>query len=66
LGDGRRVRRLIEMGMRAAEHPAGRVSDVFRCARAREAAYDFVENEAISGEEICSAAAAAGARAASR
>jgi hypothetical protein len=48
LGDERRVRRLVQMGSRAAERPNGRLSQVFKSTAEREGAYDFVENKAIT------------------
>lgn len=55
LGDARRVRRLIQIGARAAEKPHGRITQVFRSVREREGAYDFVENSAIDVEQLTQA-----------
>jgi hypothetical protein len=49
LGDGRRVDRLVAMAAAAAERPAGRVSEVFADAAARQGAYDFLESGQGSG-----------------
>ena len=62
LGDERRLRRLIQMGVRAAERPDGRLSTVFGSAREREGAYDFVENRAIKEEALGKAIHGAAAR----
>lgn len=52
LGDARRVERLVAMAAVAAERPAGRITEVFVDAAARQGAYDFLEGgqrtEAIS------------------
>jgi Transposase DNA-binding/Transposase Tn5 dimerisation domain len=44
LGDERRLTRLVGMARRAAQSPAGRVSDVFRKDAERQGAYDFLES----------------------
>ena len=62
LGDERRLRRLVQMGVRAAERPDGRLSTVFGSAREREGAYDFVENRAIKEEALGKAIHGAAAR----
>ena len=49
LGDARRVERLVAMAAAAAERPAGRVSEVFDDAAARQGAYDFLESGLGSG-----------------
>src|SRR6187402_961071 len=49
LGDARRVERLVAMAAAAAERPAGRVSEVFENAAARQGAYDFLESGLGSG-----------------
>lgn len=56
LGDRRRTRRLIEIAARAAASPAGRVSQLFATSAEREAAYRFLENEAVDPEELGRAA----------
>src|SRR5512136_837220 len=61
LGDMRRTERLIAMGSRVAEQPAGNITAVFGDAAEREAAFRLVENEAIEGREITSAAGKAAA-----
>jgi hypothetical protein len=56
LGDRRRTERLVRIAECVAQHPAGTVTEVFASRRKdREAAYDFLENEAISAEAIASA-----------
>lgn len=47
LGDSRRTRRLAQIGQRAAECPSGRLCQVFSAARELDAAYDFVESDAV-------------------
>ncbi len=47
LGDTRRVARAVRMATRAAENPAGRISDVFVSAKERDAAYDFLESDHV-------------------
>src|SRR4051794_17671035 len=43
LGDARRTRRAASMLLRAAECPAGRLTEVFPPGAELQAAYDFVE-----------------------
>src|SRR5690349_5787989 len=53
LGDRRRTRRLVRLAERVAQHPAGTVTEVFaNRPQEREAAYDFLENSAISSDAI--------------
>lgn len=53
LGDGRRTRRLVRIAERVAQHPAGTVTEVFADRpQERDAAYDFLENSAISSDAI--------------
>jgi hypothetical protein len=59
LGDTRRTARLVEMARAACERPSGRVAAVFPEDRQREGAYDFLENQEVSGEEIVSGLAVA-------
>jgi len=49
LGDPRRVDRLVGMAAAAAERPAGRVTEVFVDAAARQGAYDFLESGVCAG-----------------
>jgi hypothetical protein len=44
-GDKRRVRRAASMLRRAAERPAGRLTEVFHDAAELQAAYDFIESD---------------------
>jgi hypothetical protein len=46
LGDARRTRRLMRMVAGAAEHPSGKLSEVY-AAKELDAAYDFVENACL-------------------
>lgn len=62
LGDARRTNRLVAMGSRVAASPAGSITAVFSDAAEREAAYRFVENDAIKGAEVTRSAARAAAR----
>lgn len=59
LGDVRRRARLVEMGAAACRRPSGKVAAVFDSDRQREGAYDFLESEHVSGEEIVAALAGA-------
>ena len=52
LGDRRRTARLVQIGRRAAESPSGKLSQVFSGARELDAAYDFVESDAVSAAEV--------------
>ena len=55
LGDERRTQRLVAMARRAAFAPAGRVTQVFRVAAERQAAYDFLEHERVPVEGVTEA-----------
>jgi hypothetical protein len=48
LGDARRTVRLVRMAARAAENPAGKLSEVFPTPKELDAAYDFVESDKLS------------------
>jgi hypothetical protein len=52
LGDARRASRLIEIAAAVAACPSGLVTRAVRSAAAREAAYRFVENDAIDPVRI--------------
>jgi len=56
LGDIRRTRRLVRMASSAAESPAGKITEVFANDAEREAAFRFVENDAIDPMAIGEAA----------
>jgi hypothetical protein len=56
LGDERRRRRLLEIAATIATNPAGQITALFVEGAAREAAYRFVENEAICSDEMARAA----------
>jgi len=62
LGDPRRTRRLVEMGSRLLEHPAGKITEVFTVSAEREGAFRFVENDGNAVQEIAAAAHRAAAR----
>lgn len=55
VGDRRRARRLISMATRAAEKPAGKVSEVFKKDSERQGAYDLLEGGRISAAAVLSA-----------
>ena len=63
-GDVRRVDRAVRMLRRAAEHPAGRITQVFTSPAELQAAYDFVEG-AVSASSLVDALATATLSAAS-
>jgi len=63
LGDERRTRRLVLMARRAASSPAGRITDVYRIAAERQAAYDFLEHDDVSVDGVGDAVYRATARA---
>ena len=52
LGDMRRTRRLVSMAENVARRPGGRVTDVFRTGATRQAAYDFLEHDSVSADEV--------------
>lgn len=54
-GDARRSRRFVRMMARSAAQPAGRITQVFVDGAERQAAYDFVENDAIASSAVISA-----------
>lgn len=56
LGDMRRTRRLVEMAATVALRPGGKVTDVFRDAAAREAAFRLLENDAVDPGEVARSA----------
>jgi hypothetical protein len=62
LGDRRRCERLVAMAAGAARRPAGRVTQVFAQAAARQGAYDFLESEHSSAREILATVADASRR----
>lgn len=61
LGDARRTLRLVKIAERAAERPGGRISYVFPAGAERQAAYDFVEADAVDAAAIVDAMGAAAA-----
>ena len=62
LGDTRRSERLVRIGTRAGQKPAGQVSDVFQRENERQAAYDFLESDRVVPETIIRGVAAVTAR----
>lgn len=62
LGNNLRTARLVAMAMRAAEAPAGRLTEVFNTKASLEGAYRFVENDAITDDALAHAAHIACAR----
>lgn len=54
-GDARRSLRFVRMMARSAAQPSGRITQVFVDGAERQAAYDFVENEAISSSAVIDA-----------
>jgi hypothetical protein len=61
LGDRRRVNRLVAMAARAAEQPGGNITAVFSDAAEREAAFRFVESDAVEARALTVSAARAAA-----
>lgn len=55
VGDRRRALRLINMATRAAETPAGKISEVFRTDRERQGAYDLLESGRVNVGALLSA-----------
>ena len=55
LGDVRRTKRLIKVAAQFAERPAGKITEVMQVPADREAAFRFVENEAIDPAAIAMA-----------
>ena len=51
-GDRRRARRLVNMAARAAERPAGKVSEVFSRDKERQGAYDLLEGGKVSADAV--------------
>lgn len=52
LGDTRRTKRLVAMGACAAEHPSGRLAEVFDDGPELLAAYRYVENANVDPKEV--------------
>lgn len=55
LGDSRRTARVIRMAARAAERPAGKVSEVFVDHAERQGAYDLLEGRRVSAAMLMTA-----------
>ena len=66
LGDRRRDERFLRMVSTANRNPRGRISEAFRCGAERQAAYDFLENEAIPATSVIRAVSVGTARQCSR
>src|SRR5581483_6538057 len=62
LGDARRTRRLVQIASQTADHPAGRVTQVFSQDNQRQGAYGFLENDAIEADQLSASAHLACAR----
>jgi hypothetical protein len=62
LGDARRSRRLVAMIERIAAFRGGTVAATFPAAAERQAAYDFLEHDAVAAADLDRAASAASAR----
>lgn len=62
LGDARRVQRLVRMAADLAARPAGRITSVMERPADREAAFRFVENDAVPADAIALASHAATAK----
>jgi hypothetical protein len=52
VGDRRRTLRLVNMATRAAENPAGKISEVFKKDKERQGAYDLLEGKKVSAEAV--------------
>lgn len=63
LGDFRRTQRLVAMAQRAAQRPGPFVTEVFRNAAERQAAYDFLEHDHVDTADVSDALYCATARA---
>src|SRR4051812_13228278 len=55
LGNALRTERAVEMANACLLHPAGKVTEVFNKGAAREGAFRFVENDAISVKALMAA-----------
>jgi hypothetical protein len=62
LGNGLRTKRLVRIAAMAMERPSGKVTEVFREAAPREAAFRFVESDAVDEASLKGAAHDAGAK----
>jgi Transposase DNA-binding/Transposase Tn5 dimerisation domain len=62
LGDRRRVERLMRVGARVANQPAGKVTAVFGNVAEREGTFRLLENDAVAPEQIALASHRACAR----
>jgi hypothetical protein len=56
LGDQRRTQRLVGIAARAAEQPAGKITEVFKNGAEREAAFRLVENDKVDPADVSLAA----------
>lgn len=65
LGDSRRTRRLVQLAMEAAKHPAGKVLEVCKTSATRQGAYDFLNNLSVAPGAVQEAMTIATARACS-
>jgi hypothetical protein len=62
LGDVRRTARIVKMATAVAERPSGKVAAVFQNDREREGAYDFLENEQVSADDVMASISSATVR----
>lgn len=62
LGDARRTKRAVKMMTSVAQFPSGKLTEVFQTSADRQAAYKFVENEAVDAQPIAEAIGLACAR----
>lgn len=58
-GDGRRTQRMKLMLTRAAERPAGRLTEVIKNGAELQGAYDLLEEERVRAEDLCASFAEA-------
>lgn len=56
LGNKFRTRRLVTLAAKAADHPNGLITEIIDAGSERDAAYRFIENDAIRVDDICQAA----------
>jgi hypothetical protein len=61
-GDRRRTLRVVKMAARAAEKPAGRISEVFANDKERQGAYDLLESGKVALDAVLSAMGEAAAQ----
>lgn len=62
LGDARLTKRAVRMMASVAQFPSGKLTEVFQTSADRQAAYKFVENDAVDAQPIAEAIGLACAR----